>query len=358
VFTRSGTTWSAQTTLAAADGSTSDRFGLAVSIAGDSAIVGSPSADIAGNSDQGAAYVFVRTGSAWDFQAKLAGDDSAPFDEFGNAVSIDGDTVVVGAHVMNIGSNGNQGAAYAFFRSGGVWAQQAKLVADDGSFTDEFGFSVAVSGDTAVVGALFANPNGHDNQGEAYVFARTDAAWSQQARLVSDGVAGDEFGIGIDISGDTAVVGAEFGATDGEWRGAAYVFSSRSPAALAEITPQSLSFTLASGTSSSSPLDIANVGDVGSSLAFSIDESAGVDCSVPADVPWLSVSPAAGDVSAGSSQPVTVTADATDLGAGDYSAVLCVTTSDLNQALVPVSVTLTVSGSDPDVIFADGFDSP
>lgn len=196
-----------------------------MSISGDTALVGSPSADVEGTSDQGAAYVFARSGVTWQAQTKLTGDDSEAYDEFGNAVALDGDTAVIGAHVTNIGSNGNQGAAYAFSRSGSTWNQQAKFVADDGSFTDEFGFSVAVSGDTAVVGALFANPGGNENQGEAYVFERSDGAWAQQARLISDGAAGDEFGIGVAISADTAVVGAEFGATDGEWRGAAYVFS-------------------------------------------------------------------------------------------------------------------------------------
>lgn len=356
VFTRSGSAWSEQATLAADDGAGADRFGLSVSISGDTALVGSPSADVAGTSDQGAAYVFVRSGATWEAQTKLTGDDSEAFDEFGNAVALDGDTAVIGAHVMNISSNGNQGAAYAFIRSGGAWDQQAKFLADDGSFTDEFGFSVAVSGDTAVVGALFANPGGHENQGEAYVFERSGGAWGQQARLISDGVAGDEFGIGVAISADTAVVGAEFGATDGEWRGAAYVFSRAAPTAQAEVTPQHLEFELAPGAIASDSLGIANVGDAGSNLLFSNYEASGADCGVPDDVAWLSLTPEAGDVAAGASQQVTITADATGLAAGDYSALVCVTTSDVAQPVIPITVALTVSGQDPDVIFIDGFD--
>jgi hypothetical protein len=357
VFTRSGSAWSAQATLLADDGAASDRFGLSVSVAADTALVGSPSADVEGSSDQGAAYVFARSGSAWEMQTKLTGEDSEAFDEFGNAVALDGDTAVIGAHVMNIGSNGNQGAAYAFLRSGSAWSQQAKLLADDGSFTDEFGFSVAVSGDTAVVGALFANPGGSENQGEAYVFERSGVAWSQQARLISDGVAGDEFGIAVAISADTAVVGAEFGSTDGEWRGAAYVFSDALPAARAEITPQELSFELASGAAESDSLDIANVGEPGSTLLFSNYEASGADCGVPGDIAWLSFTPPSGEVAAGSLQQVTITADATGLAAGDYSALVCVTTSDPMLPVLPVAVALHVSGPDPDVIFIDGFDT-
>lgn len=352
VFARDGSDWSAQATLAADDAADFDRFGLALSVKSDTLLVGSPSADVAGNTDQGTVYVYDRSGATWVFSDKLAADDGAPFDELGNSVSLDGDTAVVGAHYANVGANQNQGAAYAFARDGGVWTQQAKLAGDHSSYTDEFGISVSLSGGVAVVGALFANPNDSDNQGEAYVFASAGGAWSQQAYLASnEGHPGDELGIGVGVDGDTAVVGADFGLVDDEWRGAAYVFSSRGPAH-ANVAPTRLDFALAAGESASSPVAIANDGGAGSVLDVSIEES-DADCSAPSDVSWLSIDASGGSVVAGSPLSVNVTADADGLPAGDYSALVCIETSDATQPTIGVDVFMTVSD---DVLFADGFD--
>ena len=102
------------------------------------------------------------------------------------SVAVSGDTVVVGAENKNNG----QGAAYVFVRNGTVWNQQQKLTASDGAFTDFFGCSVAVDGDTALVGA---NDKKIGSQGAAYVFVRSGTTWSQQQELTaSDGAAGDD----------------------------------------------------------------------------------------------------------------------------------------------------------------------
>jgi hypothetical protein len=360
VFTRSGTDWTPQATLAADDGAAWDRFGLSLKVVGDTAIVGSPSAAIGANSYQGAAYVYARNAGAWSLQTKLTASDGAAYDEFGVSVALDADTAVVGAHYADVVFSG-QGAAYAFVRNGDVWSEQGKLVSDDAFFGDEFGISVAVSGDTAAVGALFADAGGTENEGEAYIFSRVDGAWSEAAKLFPDAVTmGGEFGIGVALDGDTAVVGAESAPVDGEFRGAAYVFSSASatPVPAAEVTPGALSFALAPGTSDLQPIAIANVGDAGSTLAFSIYEAADATCGAPADAAWLDATPLDGSVDAGASQEVQVTADATALDDGEYTAWLCVSTSDPAQAFVPVAVTLTVSGVNPDVIFANDFDAP
>ena len=360
VFTRSGTDWAFEATLAADDGAASDRFGLALAVEGDTAIAGSPSAQIGANGYQGAAYVFARSAGAWTLQRKLTGSDSAAFDEFGVSVALDAGTAVVGAHYADVVFSG-QGAAYVFVRDGDAWSEQGKLVSDDAFFGDEFGFSVAISGDTAAVGALFADAGGTENEGEAYIFSRTNGTWSQAAKLFPDAVTmGGEFGIGVALDGDTAVVGAESAPVDGEFRGAAYVFSSAiaTPIPAAQVTPGALSFSLAPGTSDSQPIAIANVGDAGSTLAFSIYEAADATCGAPADAAWLDATPLDGSVDAGASQDVQVTADAAALGDGEYTAWLCVSTSDPAQAFVPVAVTLSVSGTNPDWIFADGFESP
>ncbi|MET0230083.1 MAG: hypothetical protein ABW186_04035 [Rhodanobacteraceae bacterium] len=355
-FVRDGQTWSAQGSLTAADGADFDRFGLALAIEGDAALVGSPSADVGANTDQGAVYAFSRSAGTWSFATKLTADDGAAFDEFGNAVSIDADTLAVGAHAANIGSVGNQGAAYAFARTGEAWTQQAKLIDEsDGFFGDEFGISVGVSGDDIAVGALFADPDADENEGRAYVFHRDGDSWTRRATLTADdGVSGEEFGIGIAIEAGTVVVGAEFGPVDGDWRGAAYVFSSASAAAV--VSPQSLAFEQDPDTTSAAPVAIANVGDAGSVLDYSIVESASADCAAIDDIAWLDASPVSGSVPAGEAAEVGVRVDSTGLANGERIAWLCVSTSDAVQAVVAVEVVLTVSGTDADRIFVDGFD--
>jgi hypothetical protein len=176
-----------------------------VAVAGDTAVVGA--AAIVGG-QPGAAYVFVRSGTMWSPQAKLLADDGgAEGDGFGGSVAVAGDTAVVGAHGR--ADKGEwSGAAYVFVRSEATWSQQAKLLADDGAEDDRFGASVAVAGDTAVVGAPGRIDKGRW-LGAAYVFVRSEATWSQQAKLLADGGAeGDNFGDSVAVAGDTDVVGA------------------------------------------------------------------------------------------------------------------------------------------------------
>ena len=119
-------------------------------------MVGAPYAAIGGNSDQGAVYVFTDSASVWTQTAKLTASDGAAGDQFGTAVSISGNTVVVGAPYAAVGGNSDQGAAYVFTEPGSGWAnmtQTAKLTAADGAAGDEFGNSVSISGSMAVVGA-------------------------------------------------------------------------------------------------------------------------------------------------------------------------------------------------------------
>ena len=144
-------------------------------------------------------------------QTELTASDGAASDEFGYSVAISGDTALVGALHDTVGSNANQGSAYVFVRSGGSWTQQARLTASDGATNNYFGYSVAISGDTALVGAYYATVSGKVAQGAAYVFVRSGTTWSQQTKLVApDGAAGDLFGDSVAISGDTALVGAYY----------------------------------------------------------------------------------------------------------------------------------------------------
>ncbi len=215
--------WTEDAKLIAFDGAEYDLFGRSVDVSGDTAVVGAMRADPNGNSDQGAAYVYTRSGTNWSLQAKLLANDGDEDDNFGKSVAINGDTIIIGA----FGVNSNQGAAYVFTRSGPSWSQQAKLTASDGSPDDYFGFFVGTSGETVIVGAPFSSPGGNNAQGSAYTFTRSGTTWSQQAKLIAtDGRAGDYFGISTAISDDTVVVGAYFSDLDGNsGQGAAYVFT-------------------------------------------------------------------------------------------------------------------------------------
>ena len=153
--------------LVAFDGAGGDRFGWSAAISGDYAIVGAPSSGLLA---VGAAYVFVRNGSFWTQQAKLTADDGQNFDQFGWSVDIDGDYAIVSSYRDNIGSNSNQGSAYIFVRSDTSWTQQAKITAADGAANDEFGFSVSLSGDYAIVGAHLDDNGATTDEGSAYMF--------------------------------------------------------------------------------------------------------------------------------------------------------------------------------------------
>jgi hypothetical protein len=198
IFVKSGTTWSQQAELTASDGADNDGFGVSVGISGTTVVIGAN-----GNNDYtGAAYVFVRSGTTWSQQRELTASDGADNDTFGFPVSISGSTVLVGAQ----GHDDYTGSAYIFVRSGKTWSQQTELTASDGADNDNFGVSVAVSGNTALLGSLGNN----DDTGAAYVFVRSGATWSQQAELTaSDGYDNATFGEDVALSGTTALVGNE-----------------------------------------------------------------------------------------------------------------------------------------------------
>jgi len=226
VFMRSGSGWIQQTKLIANDGASGDYFGHSVAINGDTIVVGAYF-DNDNGSASGSAYVFIRSESGWVQQAKLIADDGALGDYFGRSVAIDGDTAVVGAFADD--DNGNaSGSAYIFIRSESSWNQQAKLIAGDGEYGDLFGWSVAISNDTIVVGAHYDDVNGIIAAGSAYVFARSENGWIQQAKLtIDDSTIGDFFGWSVAISGDTILVGAHYDDDNGDASGSTYVFMRR-----------------------------------------------------------------------------------------------------------------------------------
>jgi hypothetical protein len=185
----------------------------------------------------GAVSVYTRTGSSWKQTARLTVNNEP---SFASSVSIDKDTLVVGAASGNAGLVSFAGAAYVFHRDHAGWSQPARLTADDATQAAGFGFSVGVSGDLIAVGAINAQNNGH-TPGAVYVFGRGEESWEQQAKLVaSDGADFDLLGFRIGISGSTVLAGAENRALDGNPSvGASYVFQAREGAwhETAELIP-------------------------------------------------------------------------------------------------------------------------
>ena len=219
--------WGEMKKLLASDAQADDQFGFRVAISADTVIVGA-AGEAAGGTQAGAAYVFQRDeGGAenWGEVKKLTASDAEASEIFGNSVAVSGDTVVVGARWESSGGN-LAGAAYVFQRDeGGAenWGEVSKLLASDAQAGDEFGVSVAVSGDTTIVGAWREDALG-SAAGAAYVFGRNEGGadnWGEVKKLLaSDGEAGDNFGNSLAVDGDTVVVGAH----GEDPAGAAYVF--------------------------------------------------------------------------------------------------------------------------------------
>lgn len=221
VFLRSGTTWTLQSELTS--GKANGRFGEAV--AGDRAVVGAVREQNAQGVATGVVHVFARSQGQWTEQAALAGATTRAGDLFGAAVALDGDTLLVGAPEHDLEGRHDAGAAYVFVRTPSSWTEQATLQAADSAPSDSVGAAVALSGDTALVGAPDDTFSGHYTAGSAYVFARFGTTWVQQAKLsASDPRAATGFGISVALQGGTALIGA-WGLHARGAEGAAYVFS-------------------------------------------------------------------------------------------------------------------------------------
>ncbi|MGK0249064.1 MAG: hypothetical protein ACI910_001799 [Oleispira sp.] len=233
VFTRVDSTWRQQATLKASNAENGDFFGYSVAVDGDTLVVGAIGEDSSADADQnnndapyaGAVYVFTRVDSDWSQQAYLKASNAGKSDEFGHSVALDGDTLVVGAYYEDSSDTGgkinndfdNAGAVYVFARAYAKWSQQAYLKASNAEEGDRFGQSVAVDGDTLVVGAVGEdssadaeqNDDGASAAGAVYVFTRVDSTWRQQAYLkASNAESNDLFGHSVALDGDTLVVGA------------------------------------------------------------------------------------------------------------------------------------------------------
>jgi len=227
VFLRSGTSWSEQARLAATDGVSGDLFGTAVAIVGNTALVGAPQAMVGDAFFQGAVYAFTASGGSWNEQQKLTSSGSNTGQKFGSTLSMDGDRVLIGAPEDGLAENFLRGAAYVFSRSGTTWSEAAKLTSQEGSDLDAFGSSVEISGDTVLVGAPNFDVGPNEFQGAAHVFVLQGGLWAEQAQLTAaDGRQFDRFGTSVSLEDGEAVIGALAAVVDGNAdQGAAYVFA-------------------------------------------------------------------------------------------------------------------------------------
>ena len=282
VFFRASTTWSQQGYLKASRPEANDQFGIAVAVSGDTVVVGAPNES--GNGEgadggqsnnlakaSGAAYVFTRSATTWRAQAYLKPSNTDAGDQFGRAVGISGERVIIGApgeasSARRVDGNPrnnrapNAGAAYVFSRTKAkTWRQQAYLKANESGAGDSFGFAVAISGSTAVVGAMNEDSGGK-NAGAAHIYTRDPSGWSWQSVLrAGNRGAGDKFGFSVAVSGEMVVCGALSEAGDTTTvngpsnnrafdAGAAYVFEDIGPQAPAIAVEQPVGSALSAGT--------------------------------------------------------------------------------------------------------------
>ncbi len=241
VYTLDGAVWKEQAKLWLNYAAEFDAFGYAIALDGDTLAVGVPGEDIGANDDQGSVYVFTRNGATWTQSPKLIHTYGEAGDYFGSAVALDGDALAVGAFRDNVGENENQGAVYVFSRSGGIWSYLQALNASDGAAGDQFGFSLALDGASLAVGAWNDTVGASSQQGSAYLFTYIGGQWRPQQKLTAgDGAANDRFGVSVALSGDTLAIGAYRDAIGANTdQGSVYVFVHPPCHALA-IAPNSL----------------------------------------------------------------------------------------------------------------------
>ena len=277
LFQRDGDQWVEKDTLIANDGESGDQFGFAVSLSGSRAVAGAytaPGENTQGGAPldrAGAAYVFNYDGSDWQQEAKLVADDAAAYQQFANAVSIDGQRVAVGAVRSTIGTQNFQGAVYVYEVVSGAWAQTAKVVADDGGTQQNFGNSVALRDDVLMVGAPRAWFDDLRSVGAAYIYALDNGDWLLDTKLnpvdAADNVIQD-FGSSVAIGDARLAVGAPNAPNEESGTGAVYMYVPRDEIAYL-VTP-----AVVEGLGSISP-DSAQVVPYGSGIDFTLTPALG-----------------------------------------------------------------------------------
>ncbi len=225
-YNLNGNTWSLDSKQFAADTSGGHQFGRAVSILNNRAIIGAVSARNNSSASSGAAYVFEYDGSNWIETAKLLALDGASSDLFGLSIELQENRVIIGAEGDDINSsNRDSGAAYVFDYDGTNWSQTTKLTASDRRERDNFGHSVSLSGDTALIGAYRDDFGSLTNFGSVYVFEFNGTNWAQSSKLIAnDAASSDSFGTSVSLVGNRALIGSPGDDDNGGSSGSVYIF--------------------------------------------------------------------------------------------------------------------------------------
>jgi len=223
IFTRLGDVWTLSQKLTAPDSHTGDKFGGSVSISNDTIVIGA----YGDNSYTGSACVFLRTGDTWTFQQKLTASDAAQNDHFGYSVAVDNNTIVIGAHNRDHSGYMDAGSAYVYRRQDSVWLEQSILHASDSGLGAHFGYSLALDGNLAVIGAYECDTNIAPRAGAAYVFAKVDADWVEQQKLfdANDPNNGEDFGWSVAVEKDTILAGCTNDSPGGKQTGSVFEFT-------------------------------------------------------------------------------------------------------------------------------------
>jgi cysteine-rich repeat protein len=220
--------WGEQQKLTASDAGVDDYFGLSVGINGDYTVIGAQNDTVGATAGQGSAYVFHRSGTTWSQEFKITAADGAEEDAFGESVSINGDHIIIGAPGQDSGAS-ESGAAYVFKRDGTDWDLETKIIASDAAANDHLGMGpggVAINEDFAIVGSYWDNNVNGNRSGSAYLFKYTGTNWIEVKKfLASDGAANDYFGNSVSISSDHIIASARNDTNaNGAGAGAAYIY--------------------------------------------------------------------------------------------------------------------------------------
>ena len=221
IFDFDGVNWNQSAKLLADEGARDDEFGFSVGLSGDDVLIGMPGDDDNGESS-GSAFVFSFENMGWTESVKLLPGEGAAGDVLGRSVSLFGTRALVGAPV-GFESFG-RGSAYIFEFDGEHWRETAKLTAPDGANFDQFGRSVDLSDNLAMIGAPGDDDNGASS-GSVYVFDFDGTTWSQSTKLLADdGESSDRFGLTLSLSGTRVLIGAPLDNDNGSFSGSAYLF--------------------------------------------------------------------------------------------------------------------------------------
>ncbi len=228
IFQKENNLWKQVTEISLGNSNFFDQSSISAAIDNSTAVVGLPWNDTNGKTAQGIVYVFEEKGS-WQQVARLIPNDGQAEDLFGSSVAISGNTIIVGSQRSKTDSGIAKGAAYVFTKEGNNWQQKAKLQASTGKAFDDFGNAVAIDDDIAVVAAKGNEVNGETARGSVYVYKRQGGSWGLAKTLIAqDGKSGDRFGSAVAIDGETIVVGAESYTYGNQVsQGAVYVFKAQ-----------------------------------------------------------------------------------------------------------------------------------